>query len=76
MTGDPTPHETWLAMIAKADQTPDGALATSMTEAIRRVVNALPSQPLAAIVIHDPRSARDLSAAYLREWRRILEVTR
>lgn len=67
---EPTPHETWLAMIVEADQTPGGALAVSMTEAIRHVVRAQPSEPLAALVIRDPRSAVELSAAYLHEWRR------
>lgn len=76
VVSDETPHETWKAIVAEADRTPDGVLAASVTEAIRRVVRAMPFEPLAPLVVRDPRSAAELSAAYLQEWRRNREANR
>jgi len=70
MTDEPTPHETWLALVAEADRVPEGAHAASVTETIRHVVRAMPHEPVAQLVVRDPRTAAELSAAYLQEWRR------
>jgi hypothetical protein len=70
VTDEQAPHEIWKAMIAEADRQPDSAFAASLTEAIREVVDAIPSQPLAPLIVADPRTATELSEAYLDEWRR------
>jgi hypothetical protein len=67
---DETPHATWKSMVAVANRDPDGPYAASVTAAIRRVLDALASEPLAPLAVRDPRSAAELSAAYLQEWHR------
>lgn len=65
-----SPHEIWLGMVAEADRSPDSRFAGTVADAIRRVVRAKHGEPLAPLVVRDPRTAAELSAAYLREWRR------
>ncbi|GAA2608447.1 hypothetical protein GCM10010399_44100 [Dactylosporangium fulvum] len=63
-------HGMWLAIVADADRSPGSVRAGEVADIIRHVVGAEPGTPLAPAVIRDPRTAAELSAAYLREWRR------
>lgn len=64
------PHAEWLAIVAQANEAPESAHAKNVVDTIRRVVGADPGEPLAPLVIGDRRSAAELSAAYLQDWRR------
>jgi hypothetical protein len=70
VTAAEDPQEAWLAIVADADLAPRGNHAKAVTDTIRRVVGATPSEPLAERVVRDQRRAAELSAAYLQEWRR------
>lgn len=61
-------REVWLALVADADRASGSAHAVDVAETIRRIVGAEPGTPLAAAVIGDPRTAAELTAAYLEDW--------
>jgi hypothetical protein len=70
VTAGEDPCAAWLAIVAQADWAPESMFAADVADTVRRVVGAAAGEPLAPRVVRDPRTAVELSAAYLREWRR------